>query len=648
VDDQIRSCRNAQRMRTMPVDFDLKLLDTLINSRYAEIRPVLSGDGTKMTFVSELPFYDAAFYTEKQEDGWSYPQLLTQMLGFDRDIYPVALSWDGTEMILYYDDDYIGNLYYSRRVDGKWTPAVKLEAPISTKYWESDACFSKDGRTLYFTSNRKGTNGGLDIWVSHRDRDGKWGEPENLGATINTRFNEECPIISEDGLTLYFSSYGHYNIGGYDIFYSRKNADGSWAEPVNLGYPINTTDHDLYFRPVRQGNGAYYSIYSPRGIGRHDIYYMNIYSSNNPRFYAVRGKLRTDDGQLDSSRMAIKVVDTGLRDTVLAEQPAGDGTFSLLLKQGTYELHFTGEGYQDLKRPLQITSASDKSGISLQDNLELATLEREQEAPLILEGDKSLIRLDQTRFEAEAGVPLIIPFTAPGGSTVVVRTYRDSLLVTTDTVVTRRRRAELKILPLAGNSIVELEMMDRDGNINRSRLVVSGFITENETEEAMEPITGEEETVPAELVPDETAVAHTEAVPVGEEAIPGETVPGAESLQCREVPPREVSALYEEMLQSSPGELREILESLDLSKLEVRSLEEFRDLLAGELELKGVSEKERRRILSEYFGEGELSTGHADGRIAWPLLALILVAGSGLILILIAWWRRQKRDTQEG
>jgi len=418
VEDQIQSCRNAKRMETMPVDIDLLLLDTLINTRYAEIRPVLSGDGTKMTFVTELPFYDAAFYTEKQEDGWSSPRLLTQMLGFDEDIYPVALSWDGTEMILYYDDDYIGNLYYSRMEGGLWSPAVKLEEPISTKYWESEACFSKDGRTLYFTSNRKGTLGGLDIWVSQKDASGLWGEPENLGSTINTRFNEECPCISEDGKTLYFSSYGHYNIGGYDIFCSRKNADGSWAEPVNLGYPINTTDHDLYFQPVNEGNAAYYSLYSPRGMGRRDIYYMNIYSADNPRFYSVRGTLRTDDGRLDTTRMAIFVIDTGQRDTVLTEQPSGDGTFSLQLEQGIYELHLTGDGYEELIRPLQITSASNKTGISLPDNMELASLEPEEKVPVILEGEESLIKLDITRLEGEAGEPLIIPFTAPTGSTV--------------------------------------------------------------------------------------------------------------------------------------------------------------------------------------------------------------------------------------
>jgi len=157
---QIQSCKNAQRLLTMPVDIDLFLLDSLINTRYADVRPVISGDGSKMAFVTELPFYDAAFYTEKREDGWTYPQILTQSLGFDEDIYPVALSRDGSEMILYYDDDYIGNLYYSRIEDGLWLPVTKMGENISTKYWESHASFSKDGRTLYFTSNRKGGRSG--------------------------------------------------------------------------------------------------------------------------------------------------------------------------------------------------------------------------------------------------------------------------------------------------------------------------------------------------------------------------------------------------------------------------------------------------------------------------------------------------------
>ncbi len=283
VEEQIKACQNAKQLKARPVDIDLTLLDSLINTQYAEINPVLSGDGTRMAFVTRLAFYDGAFFTEKTEEGWSYPQPITQTLGFDSDVYPVGLSFDGTEMILYYDDEYTGNLYYSRYENGSWLPASKMGKNISTKYWETHACFSKDGQTLFFTSNRKGTYGGLDIFKSHRMPNGKWGTPENLGPTINSRYNEESPFISEDGNTLYFSSYGHYNMGGYDVFYSKKSGDGTWGEPVNMGYPINTTDNDLFFQPLNDGKIAYYSIYRPGGMGLHDIYRMDIYSPDNPR-----------------------------------------------------------------------------------------------------------------------------------------------------------------------------------------------------------------------------------------------------------------------------------------------------------------------------------------------------------------------------
>jgi len=134
VEEQIKACQNAKQLKARPVDIDLTLLDSLINTQYAEINPVLSGDGTRMAFVTRLAFYDGAFFTEKTEEGWSYPQPITQTLGFDSDVYPVGLSFDGTEMILYYDDEYTGNLYYSRYENGSWLPASKMGKNISTKY----------------------------------------------------------------------------------------------------------------------------------------------------------------------------------------------------------------------------------------------------------------------------------------------------------------------------------------------------------------------------------------------------------------------------------------------------------------------------------------------------------------------------------
>ncbi|MEA3461317.1 MAG: hypothetical protein U9R49_05520 [Bacteroidota bacterium] len=754
---QIQSCKNARRLLTMPVDIDLVLLDSLINTRYSDIHPVVSGDGTKLAFVTGLPFFDGAFYTEKKEDGWSYPQIITQLMGFDADVYPVALSHDGSEMILYYDDDYIGNLYSTRMQDGMWTPATKMGENISTKYWESHASFSKDGQTLYFTSNRKGTNGGLDIYMSERQADGKWGVPVNLGTTINTRYNEECPYISEDGQTLYFSSYGHYNMGGYDIFYSRKNEDGTWAEPVNIGYPINTTDDDLFFQPFDNGNAAYFSVYSPSGIGRHDIYYMTIYSANNPRLYSVSGNLRTEDGRVDSTRMAIYVIDSDSGDTLIYTSPTEEGAFAFQLKQGIYELHFTGEGYEDLIRPLQITTSSNKQGVPLEDNIELALIKEEipEEEVELFEGEESKIKLKESHVEAVAGVPLVIPLVAPKGSTIIVRTYQDSVLISTDTIVTEKRRSELQIVPVPGNSEVELEMCDEDGNIHRNRIMVVGS-TPLVKDRMEEPAAGEEGMEAKQAIDedDDLQLAKTGSVggaallilplaeqsdgalraellrldstvridsvsegPVTEkelfeqlyeasaskgydenevdallidllsdgkaalllqqltEQTDGalqeylkqldleaegirssqdlldhlEKVARSEGFTMDEVrqamldsleSPLEVCRLYEELLRSSEGAAREVLESLDLRKEGVYTIEQLKERISRELELEGFSNKEIEQILGELFGD--------ESSMAWALLALIVVAGAGLIWFIIAWWRRRKKGGKQG
>lgn len=648
---QISSCKNAQRLKTMPMDMDLLLLDSLINTRYPDVRPVVSGDGTKMAFVTELPFYDGTFYTEKTEDGWSYPQMITQMMGFDSDVYPVALSYDGTEMILYFDDDYIGNLYYSRLVDGLWTPASKLGDNISTKYWESHASFSKDGMSLYFTSNRKGGYGGLDIYLSEKQPDGSWGPPLNLGSTVNTRYNEESPHISEDGLTLYFSSYGHYNMGGYDIFYTKKKADGSWAEPVNLGYPINTTDDDLYFQPIENGNAAYYSIYSPRGIGQHDIYYMNIYSVNNPRYYLVSGKLHTENGADDASLLNIYVVDAERGDTVEYGPLDEEGSFAISLKQGIYELHFQGEGYQELIRPLHITMESDKSGIRLDDDLVMAMEAEEAEADgevEVFEGDDSQIKLRETLVEEPAGKPYMLPVVAPRGSTLVVRTYQDSVLIRTDTLVTEKRRTQVQIVPLPGSSEVELELSDKDGNIHRNRIVVVGSITEEqearvltEAQEAMET-----QEIPDELLVEEEAIGSSETGttdPVeilllemqskseGElqnyllELDPADkpfesrkdlflhlyTRAGPDSYAVSEVDVLltevlsggDADHLRQYLLENSKGELKSYLEQLDMEAVGIRSSEDLLTHLANAAEAAGFSMEEVREVLLNSLGK---------------------------------------------
>ena len=181
VQAQIDACDAAGSLMKKPIDFDRQDLPDKINTRFAETNPVVSGDETKMAFISKLQFYDAVFYTEKVNGQWKAPRNIVPELGVDGDVYPTSMSYDGTEMFIYRNDAFVGNLYYTKLVNGRWTPLVRLNDNINTKYWESHASMTRDRQTLYFSSNRKGGYGGLDIYRSERQSNGDWGPAVNLG-----------------------------------------------------------------------------------------------------------------------------------------------------------------------------------------------------------------------------------------------------------------------------------------------------------------------------------------------------------------------------------------------------------------------------------------------------------------------------------
>ncbi|MBN1131861.1 MAG: PD40 domain-containing protein [Bacteroidales bacterium] len=470
---QIKCCETARELMKKPVDFDVINLDSLINTRYAEINPVVSGDGRSMVFVYKGPFQDAPYYTTRKDGEWLYPRNLSLELGVDGDVYPTALSYDGTEMFVYRNDDYIGNLYSSTLVDGIWTPIKKLNEHINTKYWESHACLSRDGQTLYFTSNRKGGYGGLDIYRSHRRDKGEWGPPENLGKTINTRYNEETPFITGNDRLLYFSSYGHYNMGGYDIFYAQKVNDSLWAHPINLGYPINTTSDDLFFYPVDNGFGAYYSMYRPEGLGRHDIYHMTVYSDANLRMYMVSGRVNTEGELSDSAGVFIFLIDQVTGDTLYSTQPdKAHGTFQFSLPQGQYYLAISGDNYHDLIRPLHITPRTDKEGIVLTG----INLESIPYVPLIFSGKESKIGLKDSLYSGEAGKSVHVPLKLKKGTTLLVEQIVDSVIVQIDTFSVDKKRMNLEVLPRTGTNLIRLRMVEENGDIHLATFVVEGTV----------------------------------------------------------------------------------------------------------------------------------------------------------------------------
>ncbi len=279
---QMQTCFYARSMMSNPVHLVEENLGNAVNDRFSEFNPVISSDEKTILFTRALPFYDAIFWSTRNADGWTVPVNLTPQLGIDQDYYTSSLTHDGHTLLLYRTDGYDGNIYSSELSGDRWSPVEKLNGNINTKYWESHATMTRDGRKLYFTSNRKESMGGLDIFVSERDSTGDWGPAVNLGPDINTVYNEETPFLANNDRTLFFSSRGHDNMGGYDIFRSDLDKHGRWTTPVNLGYPVNTPDDDLFFSPVGKGDRGYYSRFSDDGYGRMDIFSCDIYPESNP------------------------------------------------------------------------------------------------------------------------------------------------------------------------------------------------------------------------------------------------------------------------------------------------------------------------------------------------------------------------------
>ena len=265
-----------------PVPFDPQNLGTEINTTDDEYVNALTFDGNQLLFTRKMSrgngfFEEQVVASNKVEDHWMMPQTLSfQFFPEDIDLGAAFLSADGSKLYLTgcgWGRDSGCDLYVSHRDVGQWTMPKRMEGNINTGSWESQPCVSADGKELYFVSRR---NGNADIYCSRRNADRSWGEPQNLGAPINTKGNEMAPFLHPDGRTLYFSSDKHVGMGGFDLFMSRRGEDGQWQEPVNLGFPINTNGDEINFFVAADGKTAFISSLREGGQGGYDIYTFEL------------------------------------------------------------------------------------------------------------------------------------------------------------------------------------------------------------------------------------------------------------------------------------------------------------------------------------------------------------------------------------
>ena len=262
IDKRINECDMAKEMVAKPIRVFVDDLGETVNSAYPDYKPLVVPDEMMIMFTSSREnttggkrdrdsYYFEDIYVTYYEDGkWTLPDNAYDLNSSNHDA-TAGISSDGSILYIYKSSG--GNhLYHSFLKNNKYSLAEKMANNINDGLKQSSASLTFDKTTLYFTSIRESGYGGQDIYISKRDSKDRWQDPMNIGATINTPYDEEGVYITPDGKSLYFSSKGHNSMGGFDIFKSEFK-DGKWSNPVNMGYPINTPVDDVFFTMATSG-----------------------------------------------------------------------------------------------------------------------------------------------------------------------------------------------------------------------------------------------------------------------------------------------------------------------------------------------------------------------------------------------------------
>ncbi len=258
---QIQACGRAEKVVGNPPSFEFQsVLDHFDDELPSCNNPVISGDGNILIFLVDYPSDKKIMITTRSGRLWSRPRVINSEIGMVGETYPVSLSYDGKDLYLVHQFYSHSDVFVSRFEGGRWSEAEPLGSNINGRTSETHASISKDGNTLYFTSDRRSGFGSFDIYMSRKDAEGVWGVATNLGQVINTTYEEHTPFISGDDSILFFSSQGHASIGGVDIYFSELSEDGTWGEPQNLGYPVNNTGKNLFFNPGWDELEGYYAV----------------------------------------------------------------------------------------------------------------------------------------------------------------------------------------------------------------------------------------------------------------------------------------------------------------------------------------------------------------------------------------------------
>jgi len=361
IDHRLEICRNGKEFYGAPTHVDIINMGDSINTSYPEYSPVITADENMLIFTSRRPgstggevgidgqYAEDIYVSYKKPDGtWTTAKGIGPNVNTADCEASISITPDGQQLFIYKETGG-GDIYMSHLDGDNWSYPEPLGGDINSKGQETHACITADGNTIYFVSDRAGGFGGRDIYKCVRLPNGKWSKATNLGPTINTPFDEDSPFIHPNKVDLFFSSRGHKTMGGFDIFFSTLNPDSNkWSEPVNIGYPINTTDDDIYYVSSPDGKRAYYSSSRPGGNGAQDIYMIRFQDASPPEkpVALIKGIITSADGAEIPMDIQINATDSASTEQVSSTKPIHrTGSYSMILETGkTYFLNYVVDG----------------------------------------------------------------------------------------------------------------------------------------------------------------------------------------------------------------------------------------------------------------------------------------------------------------
>ena len=369
----LENCNNARKFIDTPSNVTFQNLGKEINSDEPDYYPFVNADETFLAFTSrrkentggkkvEMDGYHSSdiWFSKIENSNWTKTVNAGKNINTGLDEQVVGLRPDGLELYSYLDHiDKFGDLYVSSRKDLQSEfPKPKLCDPIINEKIENSGCLNADGNVMVFSRRDKLTSTS-DLFVCKKLPNGKWGAAQKLPATINTEYNEDFPYISNNSSTLYFASEGHNSMGGFDLFKTEwKMDENTFSEPVNLGYPVNSTDDDRNICVTPDDRVAYISAFRPGGLGDLDIYRIK-FNDNEQISKIFTGQLFLGDTVLKKQpkNYVVSMIVTNSQNKLEYNftPHSKTGKYVMSLPAGFYKLSIVAQGYLEYKEDLTVS-----------------------------------------------------------------------------------------------------------------------------------------------------------------------------------------------------------------------------------------------------------------------------------------------------